>query len=72
MDDGKLKHLVCGRSDASEKYFMRPAHSVSCRGIKIVLIMMETLWKYDLKFVKLVLMVRVNSIIILHSCDRAS
>ena len=42
MDDGELKHLVCGRSDASAKYFTRPAYSVSRRGTKIVLIMMET------------------------------
>jgi len=64
MDDGNLKHLVCGRSDTSAKYFTRPAYSVSCRGTKIVLIMMGTLWKYDLSYVKLVLMIRVDSIII--------
>lgn len=39
-------------------------HSIWCRGIKIVLIMMGTLWKYDLSVVKVVCMTHVNSIII--------
>jgi hypothetical protein len=31
MDDGKLKHFVCGRADASVKYFVQPAYSVPRR-----------------------------------------
>jgi hypothetical protein len=56
-------NTVCVKCiNASEKSFTQPAHSTSCEGGKSVLIM-ESLWKINLNFVKDVPMIDADFII---------
>jgi len=53
-----------GRSNASAKSFMQPEYSISCKDWKSVLIM-ETLWKSNLNFVKDIPILYLNFIVII-------
>lgn len=61
----KTWNTVCvNGSDISAKSFTWPEYIVWCKGGKSVLIMTETLWENNLKFVRYVLIIYVSIVII--------